>query len=62
MHDVVVSAVSAAVAAAMSMRRIASQTEFFFIVISGPTPLPLPGHFVMEGSKMYLSSEGWVIV
>ena len=34
MHDVVVSAVSAAVAAAMSMRRIASQTEFFFMVIN----------------------------
>ena len=33
MHDVVVSAVSAAVAAAMRIRRIASQTEFFFMVI-----------------------------
>ncbi len=33
MHDVVVSAVNAAVAAAMRMRRIASQTEFFFMVI-----------------------------
>ena len=33
MQLVVVRAVSAAVAAAMSMRRIASQTEFFFMVI-----------------------------
>ena len=33
MQLVVVSAVSAAVAAAMSMRRIASQTEFFFMVV-----------------------------
>ena len=34
MQLVVVRAVSAAVAAAMSMRRIASQTEFFFIVVN----------------------------
>ena len=34
MQLVVVSAVSAAVAAAMRIRRIASQTEFFFIIVN----------------------------
>jgi len=62
MHDVVVRAVRNAVRAATTIFATTSNIRSFFIVISGPTPLPLPGHFVMEGSKMYLSSEGWVIV